>query len=356
MIKKIPLNKVNSLLEDLNRDYRVFAPIKKGSSVAFDEYRSDKEINLEGFSVTSIKEVLFPSYESMMEYEYKKDPSDASKTSLFVHPEVNFKKTIVFGAHPCDARGFFTFNEVYAGSDYQDVYYKTKRGATTIVAITCTNPLPTCFCTTVGGSSAGLEGVDVLLTGIDEFYYAESYSEKGELLLENSNFIDPPHPYPAKGGQGGDDTERVLKTKEDVVKEPEKAFSTEDIENKLLKVFSNYDYWKRVTAKCLSCGICTHICPTCYCFNITDEGIMERGKRIRSWDSCMFPLFTLETSGHNPRAQKFERYRNRINHKFSYLVIRNNIIGCVGCGRCIRHCPVSLDIREVVRGAGELNE
>lgn len=356
MIKKIPLNKVNSLLEDLSRDYRVFAPIKKGSSVTFDEYRSDKEVNLERFSVTSIKEALFPSCEAMMEYEYKKDPSDVDKTSLLIRPEVNFKKTVVFGAHPCDARGFFTFDQVYNSSGgYKDIYYKAKRDAATIVAITCVKPLATCFCTTVGGSPAGSEGVDVLLTKIDEFYYAESYSEKGRLLLENSNFIEPPHPPLTKGGQGGvDDNKPVLKIKEDSAQKMEKVFRAEDIENKLLKIFSNQDYWQEVTAKCLSCGICTYVCPTCYCFNITDEGVMGRGERIRSWDSCMFPLFTLETSGHNPRAQKFERYRNRINHKFSYLVIRNNIIGCVGCGRCIRHCPVSLDIREVVRGAGEL--
>ncbi|MBI4743477.1 MAG: 4Fe-4S dicluster domain-containing protein [Actinobacteria bacterium] len=341
MIKKIPLNKVKNLLDDLSGDYKVFAPVKNGRSIIFDEYRSDKEVNLEKFSVTSIKEALFPSHEAMIKYDYKKDPSDLSKTSLSLKSEVNFDKTVIFGVHPCDARGFFTFDKVYAGNGYRDVYYKTKRDATAIVAITCANPLATCFCTTVGGSPADSEGTDVLLTKVDEFYYAESYSEKGELLLKNSNFSSP---------QGGVDNEQVLKIKEEAVQKLDKNFSTEGIENKLLKIFSDSDYWKNATSKCLSCGICTYVCPTCYCFNITDEGVMGRGERIRSWDSCMFPLFTLEASGHNPRARKFERYRNRINHKFSYLVIRNNIIGCVGCGRCIRHCPVSLDIREVVKG------
>lgn len=77
--------------------------------------------------------------------------------------------------------------------------------------------------------------------------------------------------------------------------------------------------------------------------------MLNNGERIRSWDGCMFPHFTLEGSGHNPRPTKFKRFRNRVGHKFVYYPEKyNGVIACCGCGRCIRYCPVSVDISEVV--------
>lgn len=118
--------------------------------------------------------------------------------------------------------------------------------------------------------------------------------------------------------------------------------------------FTDTEFWIKQTAKCLSCGACTYLCPTCQCFTITDEGSPLEGRRLRSWDSCMSPQFTLETSGHNPRAEKFKRMRNRISHKFSYYPQSyDGAYSCVGCGRCVISCPVSLDIRRVGGGRGE---
>ena len=113
--------------------------------------------------------------------------------------------------------------------------------------------------------------------------------------------------------------------------------------------FSDGPYWRDRVSKCISCGICTYVCPTCYCFTIADEIEDLQGERLRAWDSCMFYQYTLEASGHNPRPSKFERYRNRIGHKFSYFPDQyNGMISCCGCGRCIRSCPVSIDIRRIV--------
>ncbi|MDZ7698785.1 MAG: 4Fe-4S dicluster domain-containing protein [Deltaproteobacteria bacterium] len=101
---------------------------------------------------------------------------------------------------------------------------------------------------------------------------------------------------------------------------------------------------------CLNCGTCTYLCPTCWCFDIQDEILSKQGDRIRNWDSCMFPLFTLHGSGHNPRDQKHQRVRQRFMHKLKYYVDKyQNGIQCSGCGRCVRYCPVNIDIREVCR-------
>jgi ferredoxin len=107
--------------------------------------------------------------------------------------------------------------------------------------------------------------------------------------------------------------------------------------------------WEELTVRCLGCGSCTYLCPTCHCFDIADEARLYKGRRIRTWDSCQFPLFTKHASGHNPRRNKKERLRQRFMHKFSYAVENTGTALCVGCGRCIAGCPVNLDIRDVIR-------
>ncbi len=118
-------------------------------------------------------------------------------------------------------------------------------------------------------------------------------------------------------------------------------------EKVVLEVF-NAPFWEDVGFSCINCGTCTFLCPTCWCFDIQDEVQGNQGDRIRNWDSCMFPLFTLHGSGHNPRDQKFKRVRQRFMHKIKYYVDKyENGPQCSGCGRCVKHCPVNIDIREV---------
>jgi formate hydrogenlyase subunit 6/NADH:ubiquinone oxidoreductase subunit I len=107
--------------------------------------------------------------------------------------------------------------------------------------------------------------------------------------------------------------------------------------------------WNRLTESCIGCGACTYLCPTCHCFDIADEQHHYQGRRIRTWDSCQYPQFTRHASGHNPRPARKHRLRQRFMHKFSYTVEKSGDIYCVGCGRCVVHCPVNLDIREVIR-------
>jgi len=112
------------------------------------------------------------------------------------------------------------------------------------------------------------------------------------------------------------------------------------------KIFE-HEYWQEVSRACLSCGICTYLCPTCHCFDLVDE---ER-KRLRCYDGCSFPDFTLQASGENPSPTKKERYRQRVYHKFDYFKKNFGENLCVGCGRCIRYCPVKIDIAEIVANA-----
>jgi len=120
------------------------------------------------------------------------------------------------------------------------------------------------------------------------------------------------------------------------------------IAKKLEDLFHKTEFWEKISDACLSCGACTFVCPTCYCFDICDETLFAAGVRRRVWDSCMFTDFTMEASGHNPRTKVYQRLRQKICHKYSFHIRKYGVISCVGCGRCTRNCPVNIDIFSIV--------
>jgi ferredoxin len=96
--------------------------------------------------------------------------------------------------------------------------------------------------------------------------------------------------------------------------------------------------------RCLGCGACAYTCPTCHCFDIVDEGNAAGGARVKNWDSCQFPMFTMHASGHNPRSTQGQRQRQRIQHKFRIYPEKFGETLCTGCGNCTRNCPVELGV------------
>ena len=123
-----------------------------------------------------------------------------------------------------------------------------------------------------------------------------------------------------------------------------------DVTERLKKIFDS-PFWDREAASCIRCGICTFLCPACHCFDMSDETSSLsplRGKRVRTWDTCQFPDFTMHSSGHNPRPDRAARLRQRVLHKFQYFVEHHGQYQCTGCGRCIDLCPVGIDIVDIL--------
>ncbi len=326
--------RLSEFIDDLIKKRKIYAPINKDGLTCFSEIKSSSEIYFDFQSKLSSKEILFPRCETL--FTYKRVDGDVKLEEIKVKDE----ESVLFGVPPCEARGFILIDKAFSSGEFQDVYYLRRRENTIIIGKSCQYPRNTCFCTSVGGSPFGREGVDLLLHDLGEKYLLELVSKKGEKLID----------YIQKYENATETDIKMVQRIEKVAKESMKTrLELKNIEEKLDNMFED-PLWKIIYQKCVGCGVCTYLCPTCYCFDVVNEQITpSEGKRIRIWDSCQFPLFTLQGSGENPRPTGKERMRQRMMHKFNYYPKNYDDIACVGCGRCIRECPVNLDIREVLK-------
>lgn len=333
----VPTQELPAFLEFLSQKGRVLAPAEKPAdrqSVVFEPWTPGKAFTLAKATVAPRRAVL-PESEVLLSYR-QASPEAPIELECVIEAEPTF----VFGSRFCDARGFVVFDRPYLHGPYADPYYKARREGLCVLTLTCDSGCNTCFCHWVGGGPTSPEGSDVLMTGVDGGLVLQAISKAGEALLEDSPLAD--------GQQKFAEAEEVRKKAWASLKP---APDISDAPKSLAAIFSDEQFWTDVTAKCISCGACTYFCPTCYCFNITDEGTPQEpsgGRRLRSWDNCMSSLFTREASGHNPRARKAQRMRNRVSHKFCTYPENWGAFSCSGCGRCIANCPVKLDIRAIV--------
>lgn len=334
-------NKLPEWINMITPTYTIFAPVKEEDLVFFKPITKPSEMTLAySNAIVPPKAQMFHQTETMFTFTQGKN--------IRVNPaSLPDEKIVVFGIRPCDAKSLSIIDPVFT-NDFEDPYYLTKRKNAILVGLSCNQPTVNCFCTSLNGSPASPEHLDILLTDIGDKYYVELNSEKGKQLVEKTKKLFTPA------------TDADSKKKKDVEKKAVDAITRQmkinnvDAFVKKLDTIFDAPYWKTIAMKCLGCGACTYLCPTCHCFDIQDETTLDKGARIRVWDSCMRPEYTLHASGHNPRPERMNRVRNRVYHKYNYYPKNHQMIACVGCGRCIDNCPVNIDIIDVITKAGEV--
>lgn len=289
-------------------------------------------------TVQAPKKLILPQVERLLDFVKAEDGSPEITETL---PHMN--PTIVFGVRPCDGRAV-TLHDMVFGGNYTDPYYWDRRDASYLVGLTCnTPPWANCFCTSVNGSPHSREGLDILLTDLGSKYFVEVVTKKGEELVKTASTL-----FKAPAAKDKKDLEQIKKEADKNITRQIKDLKK--VPPKLKGMFDS-PIWDEEAMSCLRCGICTFLCPTCHCFDISDEvtsSLPLKGHRIRTWDTCQFPDFTMHSSGHNPRPDKASRLRQRMLHKFQYFVEINKEYQCTGCGRCVSLCPVGIDIIEVL--------
>ncbi len=258
---------------------------------------------------------------------------------------VEADETVVLGSRPCDAFAVRSLDGVFTTEPAFDPY-RVRREKTTIVSMSCHQPAETCFCTSAGIGPDSTEGSDLLLTEVSGGFFVEVVTEKGRELVATCREY-----FTEAGEEGTGERNRAgALLREKVTREAQYEAVRRVLDRP--ETFS-HEEWEKIGQTCIGCGVCTFLCPTCHCFDIVDEPVLDRGSRWKIWDACQFADFTLEASGHNPRDRQYKRYRNRVFCKFKYYIDFYQMTGCVGCGRCIRYCPVGIDITEAAtRAAG----
>lgn len=339
---------------------RVVAPQAENGYVIYREVTRADTIDLDAPAKPDFpfKQILFPQTEPVFRYwrterELVVEDAAAEMSTVAEHAMSSAAdEVVVVGATPCDAASLLVLDHVFL-ADPPDPFYARRRANLIVIGRGCSHAQPECFCTAVGLSPVSTQGCDIFLIPLDvdccdeldirSGFAAEVLTEKGEGLLANveAKWIKP----------NGSEPEMWLKklkaAREQAVRGemlPRRELTPSPTE---LKKDFDHPVWEEIARTCLSCGICAFVCPTCHCYDLSEERQGRVWSRCRNWDSCAFGYFTLHASGHNPRPTAMERYRQRVMHKFCYFLEATGMNMCVGCGRCISHCPVGLDIYQV---------
>lgn len=338
---KIKYSDIDKLFEAFSKEKEVYAPVLKSgvTNYAYWKKDGDGEVNLKDLNtVKSPKDIFFPQSENLVAFKRGEKTIDIIENRDPSYPAV------VFGVRACDLRGFEILDKVFL-ADPVDSYYKERREKVTVVAFSCSRPDETCFCTVFGIDPVNPNGADAVMYLADDELYIKPVTEKGEELIKLAGDVL----------EKTDDkkvSEQNEKTKEILEKLPLKDLDLSGFNGDEMMEIFNSDEWKNLSASCIGCGTCTFVCPTCQCYDIRDFDTGNGIKRFRCWDSCMYSDFTKMAHG-NPRKSQVERFRQRFMHKLVYFPSNNDgVYGCVGCGRCLKKCPVSMNIVKVIKTLG----
>lgn len=329
VIKILPKSMFAEWVKHVADANRVIAPVETSGSVSFQELDAD-EMAVLAYETTILppKKAFLPPMEVLVEFQMGNGRDK-------ILPVFDDQPTVLLGVHTCDLHAIHLLDRIFT-QEISDRHYLSRRENTTIVSMECLRPCSDySFCKSMGTLSVP-DAFDLHITDLGEDYALEVGSSAGLDLLWNFNsFRDP----------GEQDYARLDK----VMSEKWSRFTYRlepDVTElpSLLALKKDDPLWDELGEKCLSCGACNLVCPTCYCFDVQDHVSLDlrSGQRMRSWDSCQLPQFALVAGGHNFRASRSARIRHRFMRKGKYLHETYGRLGCVGCGRCAQACPVQI--------------
>jgi len=334
------------------RGFRLIGPTVRDGVIVYDDISSSSDLPagwtdeqdggryrlhrrddaaLFGYAVgpQSWKKYLFPSA-SVVWRSGQDGASDAE-----ARPPMAF-----IGVRSCELRAIAIQDRVFLGGERVDPVYAGRRAGAFLVAVNCGTAAGTCFCVSMEAGPKAESGFDLALTelldgGRHEFLVEAGTSRGADVLSEVTS-----------RAAGGAETQAAAEVVERTAASMGRQLDTGGIKDLL---YDNFEHprWDDVASRCLTCGNCTMVCPTCFCFSVEDVGDLAgtQAEQQRSWDSC----FTTEHSylhGGPVRASGRSRYRQWMTHKLATWIDQFGTSGCVGCGRCITWCPVGIDITE----------
>ena len=337
-MRKCSLESIDRVFAAINADASLYLPVDGDDGKAvYTKWEDGVKWSGALNTVRSPKSFFFPQMEDLVQFRTE------GKTIEVIDPRKESEDFVVFGVRACDAKSFEVLDRVFL-VDPVDSYYASRREHGVIVTVACTRPVETCFCKTFGIDPAEPAG-DVSVWKTDSELFWQSNTEKGEKLLEKlADLTD-------------ECTDEAVEAQKEKINSVMSRLPLADLKadafgaGKTMKLFDAPE-WDELSESCIACGTCTYVCPTCQCYDIKDFNTGNGVIRFRCWDSCMYSEFTKMSAG-QPRLTQKERFRQRFMHKLVYYPEKNGgLFSCVGCGRCLSRCPISMNIVKVMKTIG----
>jgi sulfhydrogenase subunit beta (sulfur reductase) len=332
-----------ALLARWAEGHEVFGPVAAGDGhFEFARIEEERDLRLDyNTSILPPKKVLLPQREALFSFRQGATPPGAG--GIDAQPVLDDRPRVLAGIHTCDLHAFRLLDAVFA-SGQQDEHYRARRGATRVISVECLAPCDShAFCKSMNTLSA-TDGFDLHMVDLGDAYAIQVGTAAGEALLGDGNGIRPA----AEADFAA--LNRILAEK--WPRFPYRLdFDGEELPS-LMALSYKSPLWRELGERCLACGACNLVCPTCYCFNVLDEVALDgtSGERVRTWDSCQLDEFARVATGENFRETRAQRQRHRFFRKGKYIPDVHGELGCVGCGRCARACLVHITPVEVWNG------
>ena len=337
-MRKCSLASMPSVFAEIAKAMTLYLPVDGSDGRAvYSKWNENSTWSCALNTVRSPKDFFFPQTEDLMKFK------TMGKNLEIIDIRQAVEDFVIFGVRACDVKSFDILDRVFL-TDPVDSFYASRREHGVIVSVACTRPSETCFCGSFGIDAAAPAG-DVSCWKTETELYWQANTEKGEALLKTIESLTEECTDEAVNEQK-EKTHNIMK------KLPLADLKTDAFGGGKTDEFFNRPEWDELSETCLGCGTCTFVCPTCQCYDIKDFNTGNGVVRFRCWDSCMYSDFTRMAHGNNRNSQK-ERFRQRFMHKLVYYPENNEgIFSCVGCGRCLAKCPISMNIVKVMKKLG----
>ena len=333
-MKNVTLRKTElpRLADFLMKSVQVLAPRRKGEHFVFDEIKDSKDAVREyPTTILPPKKFFQPPRETPLKFKLDTQEAEAP-------PPVEGTRALL-GVHPCDMAGLLRLDWAFTQGE-PEANWIERRKATLVFGVS-QEPDEYVFSNSVEANNP-VKGYDGFFFVHGAYYVISLYTKAAEKLMSGFDGFQPASE--AEVAAARQNFERATHRQSKKLDVPVATLPL------LLKGTFNHDEWTDVAERCVSCGQCTLVCPTCYCFDVDDSLAFDLsgGERKRRWDSCQLHDFTIVAGEHTFREKRENRAKHRVYRKFKYLVEEGGWkCFCVGCGRCIRACPADIDIVDI---------
>jgi len=321
--------RLRQIISEITREFDIFAPYMENDHFYMGQFVPEGTMSLSGCRPTEpLKTLLYPPREQLL------PPATVTKKKMFI------------GVRNCDLAALCLLDRALLHApDFVDPAYRAERDLTYIVALDCTDPLPTCHCDLVDLKPYPEACFDLALSPVGAGFLLSAATAKGEEIAALFSADTTP-----AGESGSRLTEEVKKNRE-------RTMAQLAGQNSRFRKYcfgdsgGSDESWTGFSGKCVECGGCSYICPTCYCIIVNDETRDSTDfRKVRAWDSCQHTGYARVAGGATPRPRLWQRFRHRYHCKFRIMNDNFSRSGCTGCGRCIEACPAGIDLREIVSG------